>query len=372
MSETAHFAEPLALTRGGRLAEFDLAYETYGEMSARRDNVILVCHGLTTGPQAAGITADGRPGWWDIAIGPSRMLDTDRYCVLCVNVLGSCHGSTGPQSPHPEDGRPYGMRFPLLTIADMVDAQCRLLDLLGIERLAAVIGGCMGGFAALEWARRHPHRLARAIAISATPATSAYTIALWEVLRHAIYADPHWRGGDYYGYYGGSPPLTGVGLAAMIGSVLWLDRDTLAAKFGRHRAEGAAEASGFGPTGATPEFAVETFLERVRGNASLRFDPNSLIVLTRAVDLFDLAAGHADLGQAVAAIAAPVLLASYAGDWRYPAAEIEALAQAMRGVGVTVEHLALDAGIGHGAFQFDLSGLEPAVRRVLAEGISPP
>jgi len=349
---TVTLDQPLALARGGILPRPVLAYATYGRRNAAGDNVVLVCHAMTADQHAAGLhPATGRKGWWDIAIGPGKMLDTDRWQVVCLNVPGGNGGSTAPASLDPATGRPYGMRFPEITIADMVDAQARALDQLGIGRLAAVIGGCMGGFQVLEWARRHPARVGRAVAISATPATSAYTIALWELMRQAIYADPAWNGGDYYGQ---GIPRTGLALGAMIGSVLWLDRDTLAAKFGRRPAADPAQG-----------FAVQEFLGNVRANAEHRFDANSLIRMTQAVDLYDLTAGHADLAAAVAAITAPVLLVSYPGDWRYPAAEIAVLAQVMAQAGIDVRHDSVDSHIGHGAFQFDVSGLEPRVRAFL-------
>ncbi len=351
----AAFPGPLSLAGGGILTGFEIAYETYGTLSPARDNGILVCHGLTSSQNATGRDPTStRPGWWEIAIGPGRMLDTDRWFVVCSNVLGGSAGSTAPRSIDPATGRRWGLRFPIVTIADMVDAQAALSDQFGIDCWHAVIGGCMGGFQVYEWARRHPRRLRQGIAISATPATSAYTIALWEVMRQAIYADPAFAGGDYTD---DRPPLAGLGLSGMIGAVLWLDRDTLATKYGRKPAMPDA------PLGRTlaPEFAVERFLADIRGNAHARFDPNSLIYLTKAVDLFDLGHGHAGLGDAIATIAARMLLVSYASDWRYPAAEIEDLAAVMRARGIDARYAALDSHIGHGAFQFDVSALSPVV-----------
>lgn len=355
VADRAAFATPLALGNGGSLPGFEVAYETYGTLSSARDNAILVCHGLTSSQNAAGRDpASTRPGWWEIAIGPGRMLDTDRYFVVCSNVLGGSAGSTAPRSIDPATGRRWGLRFPILTIADMVDAQAALSDRLGIACWHTVIGGCMGGFQVYEWARRHPGRLRRGVAISATPATSAYTIALWEVMRQAIYADPAFAGGDYADDH---PPLVGLGLSGMIGAVLWLDRDTLASKYGRNPATpGAAIGQSL-----APEFAVERFLADIRANAHARFDPNSLIYLTKAVDLFDLAHGHHSLAESIASIRARMLLVSYASDWRYPSAEIAGLAATMRETGIAAEYAALDSRIGHGAFQFDVSALDPVV-----------
>ena len=358
------FDEPVELVSGGMLPRLDLALETYGSLDEDRSNAILVCHGMTGNQNVAGAPLpDGPPRpWWEAAVGPGRMIDTNRYFVMCANVPGGCAGSTGPASIDPRTGRPFGMRFPGVTIADMADAMARLLDRFDIDRLHAAIGGCMGGFQVLEFARRHPSRLSRAIAISATPNTSAYTIALWEVMRQAIYADPAWNSGDYYD---GPGPLTGLGLTAMIGSVLWLDRDTLADKFGRRRAERPEGSVDPLQPDLPPEFAVQAFLARVRANASMRFDPNSLIYLTKAVDLFDLADGYNDLAAGVAGMVGPVLLVSYEADWRYPRDEIARLAAALEHNGTAVSHHHLTSHLGHGAFQFEVSALAPVVSRFL-------
>ncbi|KVE40074.1 homoserine O-acetyltransferase MetX [Burkholderia sp. BDU5] len=359
---TVSFDEPMRMVTGGTLARLDLAVETYGSLNDSRDNAIMICHGLTGNQNAAGAPLPGGPPqpWWQLAIGPGRMFDTDRYFIVCANVPGGCAGSTGPAATDPHTGQPFGMRFPRVTMADMADAWARLQDRLDIPRFRAAAGGCMGGFQVLEFARRHPSRLSCAIAISATPFTSAYTIALWELMRQAIYADPGWQGGDYYGQAQG--PLAGMGLGAMIGSVLWLDRDTLAEKFGRRRADTPAADGGVPPPAfPAPEFAVEAFLARVRANASLRFDPNSLICLTKAMDLFDLADGYPDLSSGVSAIDKPVLLVSYESDWRYPRAEIARLADAIASNGTAVAHHHLTSPFGHGAYQFDVSALAPVV-----------
>lgn len=355
--QTIFLDSPLALASGQTLSDPHLAVETYGVLNADRSNAILVCHGMTNSQNAGGSPAqDGVKPWWDCAIGAGKMLDTNRYFVICANVPAGSGGSISPASKNPETGRPYGMDFPVIRIADMADAQARLLDHFGIEKLALAIGGCMGGFQVLEFARRHHDRLNRAIAISATASTSAYTIALWELMRQAVYADPNWQDGQYYA---GTPPLQGIGMTAMIGSVLWLDRETLAAKFGR------APASETPPETTqkfAPEFAVEQFLAQVRARATLRFDPNSLLYLTKAVDLYDLAAGYDSLQVAVAAIKAPVLLVSYESDWRYPRDEIATLAEALHAADVPVRHAHLHSEFGHGAFQFDVSALTPEVQ----------
>jgi homoserine O-acetyltransferase len=353
---TISIDRPFQLRSGAHLPRLELAVETYGVLNSNKDNAILVCHGLTGNQNAAGepITPDGPKPWWDCAIGPGKMLDTGRFFVVCANVIGGSEGSTAPRSLDPTTGRPYGMRFPIIEIADMAQGLILVLDYFGVDRLAAAIGGCMGGFQVLELARLHPQRLRRAIAISATPSTSAYTIALWELMRQAIYADPAWNNGDYYS---GQPPLSGLGLMSMIGSVLWLDRDVLAEKFGRSRASANPRQS----HSFSPEFAVEAFLAQVRSRADTRFDANSLLYLTKAVDLFDLSNGYNSLTAGIEDIAMPTMLVSYEADWRYPRDQIALLAKALSEKNPETQHHHLHSSFGHGAFQFDVSGLAPIV-----------
>ncbi len=255
---------PLALESGVSLAPVEIAYETYGELNASRSNAILLCHGLTADQHAVTTQSEAgpRPGWWDKAIGPGRALDTSRYCIISINALGSFGGSSSPASIDPQTGRPYGMRFPFVTIADMADAQAGFADALGIDRFHTVIGGCMGGFQVLEWMRRHPQRLRYAVVISATPRTSTHNTALWHVMRAAIRRDPDWRGGDYYD---ARPPLAGIGLMAMFGALFWMDRAGLDARFGL-RTVGARPLS----YGFESEFEIEAFLDRIGGNATGR------------------------------------------------------------------------------------------------------
>lgn len=345
--------KPFLLASGQALPKLDLAVETYGVLNADRSNTILVCHGMTNNQNAAGQPAnDSVKPWWDLAIGPGRMLDTDQYFIICTNVPGGSGGSTSPATLNPVTGNRYGMDFPVIQVADMANAQALVLDHFKIDCVALAIGGCMGGFQVLEFARRYPDRLARAVAISATANTSAYTIALWELMRQAIYADPSWQGGQYYE---GAPPLQGIGMTAMIGSVLWLDRETLAKKFGR--APTTTDVISGGHSGFNPDFAVEQFLAQVRARATLRFDPNSLLYLTKAVDLYDLETGYESLELAVTAIRAPVLLVSYESDWRYPKDEIAILADALNAAKVPVKHAHIHSEFGHGAFQFDVKDL---------------
>lgn len=346
---------------GGGLGGLEVAYEAYGVLAPARDNAVLLLHGLTADQHAAGPTwaPGGKPGWWDAAIGPGKALDTDRFHVLCPNVLGGAGGTTGPASRDPGTGRAYGPRFPLVTVGDMVELQRLFLDELGIGRLHAVVGGCMGGFQALEWLARHPPRVGRAVAIGATPRTTAHNLALWSVLRALLESDPAFAGGDYHD--GPARPDAGVGLLAMVGAMFWMSRATLERRFGLRTAHG-------GPPRLTlePEFAVERFLHDVRANAAGRLDANSFIRLTRAIDHFDLARERGGLEAAFAgARGVPVLLASYRSDWRYPPEEIEPLHQALLRAGAVSRHVVLDSAVGHGAFLYDFPSLAPVLAAFL-------
>lgn len=356
-SGTARFETPLALECGRELPSFEVAYETYGTLNAQRSNAILLCHGLTANQHAAGTVA-GKKGWWDVAVGPGKMIDTDRYFVVSPNVLGGGNGSTGPRSTDPHTGRPYGMRLPMVTIGDMVESQAHLADVLSIDAFHAVVGGCMGGFQALEWMARYPERTRRTIIISATPRVSTHTIALWSVMRRAIRSDPNWNGGDYYA---GAAPDAGMGLLATFGALYWMSRDVLAEKYGLRTV--ADRDLGFS---LESEFAVEAFLDQVACNAQGKFDANTLIYLTRAMDYFDLDRSYGSLTQAFAAVTSPTLLVSYETDWRYPPAEMNEIADALRTVGACVRHEVLNSRYGHGAFLCDVSGLTPVITEFLA------
>ena len=343
--------EPLLLDGGRTLPEYVVNFETYGTLSAARDNAILVCHSLTSRAHAAGRHApdDPQPGWWDAAIGPGKMLDTRRYFVICADALGAGL-STGPASPDPETGRRYGVRFPVITVRDMVRAQRRLVQRLGIERLHAVIGGCMGGQQGIEWAITYPPMVANAVVITTTPATSAHTIAIFSVMRHLIRSDPQWRGGDYYGR---SFPVAGLGAAVAAAVPLWMSREAMEARFGRR-------SSGYRYT-LGPEFDVEAFIGRLVAQARHELDPNGLMYLMRAVEYFDLEREYGSLAAALAPVTARVLFVSYRQDWRYPAAEAERMRAALTEAGRDARHLVLDSAMGHGAFLYEVGGLAPAI-----------
>lgn len=357
--DIARFKEPLMLACGKPLPHFEVAYETYGRLNSAKDNAVLVLHGLTGTQHAAGPAETGdRPGWWDAAIGPGKAINTDRYYVVSPNALGSYGGSTSAASLNPETGRAYGSDFPIVTIGDSVESQARLADSLGIESFHALAGGCFGGFQVMEWMARHPARVGRSIVISATPRTSSHNTALWAVLRAAIRSDPNWNGGNYYD---GPAPDAGLGLAAMFGALFWMSRDVFEAKFGMRRVSGDAPEYGF-----EPEYAVEEFLEGVGRNAAGRIDANALLYLTRAIDYFDMSRGHVFLAQAFTDYAAPTLLVSYENDWRYPADDMQEIADALTVNGTSCHHKTLDSPAGHGGFLYDIERLAPLVSDFLA------
>jgi homoserine O-acetyltransferase len=353
--------EQLPLACGRHLPLVTLNFEAYGTLSHRRDNAILVCHSLTSDAHAAGqrSATDTRHGWWDGAIGPGKMLDTDRFFVLCSDALAAGR-STGPASPDPATGRPYALAFPVITVADMADAQRRLLDCLGISRLNAVIGGCLGGQQALELAIRYPEIVRNAVVITTTPATSAHTIAIFSVMRHLIRADPDWLGGDYYD---GAFPHQGLRGALAAGVPLWMSRSAMEARFGRRMR--AANGPQYLMDG---EFEAELFVGELAARDRRDIDPNGLMYLMRAVEYFDLEREYGGLERALARVSARVLFISYRGDWRYPPAETDRMHRVLRAAGGQSRHVVLNSPLGHGAFLYDVRSLAPEVSRFLAEG----
>jgi homoserine O-acetyltransferase len=351
--------EPLTLDCGRVLPGHTVCFETYGTLSAARDNAILVCHSLTKGAHAAGSL-----GWWDAAIGPGKMLDTGRYFVICADTLAAGQ-STGPASQDPATGKPYGLRFPVLTVRDMVRAQHQLISRLGIQGLHAVVGGCMGGQQAVEWAIQYPELTGRAVVITTTPATSAHSIAIFTVMRRLIRGDPAWNAGNYYGQ---SFPLAGLGAAIAAAVPLWMSAEAMDARFGRRRI-GPGLRPRRGEPGYTldEEFEVEAFIARLAAQAGHQLDPNGLMYLTRAVEYFDLERTYGDLTRALAPVRARTLFVSYRRDWRYPAAETDRMHRALLAAGRDSAHVVLDSPLGHGAFLFDVPGLAPAVSGFLRD-----
>jgi len=344
-----HFAPPLALRSGASLADYSLVYETYGELNAQRSNAVLVCHALNASHHVAGVHGDGAVGWWDNLVGPGKPLDTRRFFVIGVNNPGSCFGSTGPTSANPANGgAPYGADFPVVTVEDWVDAQARLLDGLGIDTLAAVIGGSLGGMQALAWTLRFPRRVRHSIAIATAPNLSAQNIAFNEVARRAIVTDPEFHGGHYQAR--GAVPRRGLRVARMLGHITYLSDDSMDAKFGR--ALKAAE-----PAYSTQqiEFQIESYLRHQADKFSEYFDANTYLLITRALDYFDPArAFDGDLAQAFgAARDNRFLIVSFTTDWRFAPARSREIVKALVDNGIDVSYAEIDAPHGHDAFLLD-------------------
>jgi len=357
------FAAPphcLVLESGARFGPITLAYETCGTLAPQGDNAILILHALTGDSHVAGTysATDPKPGWWEIMVGPGKGIDTDRYFVICANVLGGCMGSTGPSSLNPATGEPYGLDFPVVTIGDMVEAQKALLDHLGISRLLAVIGGSMGGMQVLEWCVRFPERVAAAVPLATTPRHSALAIAFNEVARQSIMADPNWNQGNYYG---GKKPDLGLAVARMIGHVTYLSDEAMRRKFGRQLQDRSTFSFNF-----DADFQVESYL-RYQGTKFVeRFDANSFLYLTKAADYFDLAdRGGGSLAAAFAKARARFLVVSFTSDWLYPTARSRKMVQAMKKSGLDVSFCEIEAEWGHDAFLLPSPRLSELIRGFL-------
>jgi homoserine O-acetyltransferase len=350
---------PLPLDSGQSLDGVRVAYETYGELAPDKTNAILVFHALT-GDQhlASPHPITGKPGWWDRMVGPGKPIDTSRFHVICANVIGSCMGSTGPASEGP-DGRAWAMRFPVITIRDMVRAQVALLDAVGIELLHAVVGGSMGGMQALSFAANFPTRAARVLAIATTARHSAQNIAFHEVGRQAIMADPNWEGGDYYGR--GKGPEKGLAVARMAAHITYLSEAGLTGKFGRRLQDREAKSFGF-----DADFQVESYLRHQGIAFTDRFDANSYLYITRAMDYFDLAEEHGGrLADAFAGTPARFCLVSFDTDWLYPTSESRHVVHALNAVAAPVSFVELSAPHGHDSFLLDVPALDRVVKGFL-------
>ena len=354
--------DELVLESGQKLSPITLAYETYGELNSDRSNAILVFHALSGDAHAAGYHKRGeeKPGWWDIAIGPGKMFDTNQYFVICSNVIGGCKGSTGPSSVDPRTGRPYGLSFPLITIKDMVNAQAMLLDHLGIETVLAAAGGSMGGFQVLQFAVSYPNRCRLAIPIATAGRQSAQNIAFDEIGRQAIMADPRWNKGNYQTW---EAPVDGLSIARMVGHVTYLSDETLRRKFGR-RAKESVCANG-GSFFREPHFEIESYL-RHKGNAfTKRFDANSYLYITRAIDLFDLAPGCDSLEPAFRGCKSRFLVLSFSSDWLYPPYQSQEIVKAIQANGLSVEYRMIESSYGHDAFLLEADKIEDIISRFL-------
>jgi homoserine O-acetyltransferase len=343
------FAEdaPFELESGASLGPVTIAYETYGRLNRDRSNAVLILHALSGGEHAAGYDEQGRLGWWDECIGPGKAFDTDRFFVICSNVPGGCYGSTGPASVNPATGAPYGLGFPVVTVGDMVRAQVKLLDHLGIDRLLATAGGSMGGMQVLEWAAHHPHRLHAAIPLASTARSSPMLIAFSEVARQAIYADPNWQAGDYYA--NGRRPDAGLAVARMIGHITYLSDQSMHQKFGRR----LQDKERFGYEFAT-DFEVESYLRYKGASFTQRFDANSFLYVTKAMDYFDLSAPDG-LATAFAGSAhLKFLVVSFTSDWLYPSYHSKELVSALTAAGADVTYLDIQSTWGHDAFLLEV------------------
>jgi homoserine O-acetyltransferase len=345
--QIAHFseAEPLPLDNGGALAPFSIAYQTYGRLNAERSNAVLVCHALT-GDQyvASRHPITGKPGWWETVVGPGKPVDTNRYFVICSNIIGGCMGSTGPSSVNPRTSQPYGLEFPVITIRDMVRAQARLIEKLGIPDLFCVIGGSMGGMQVLEWAATFKDKVFCAVPVAASWRHSSQNIAFHEVGRQAVMADPDWRGGRYIEE--GTAPRKGLAVARMAAHITYLSSDALHEKFGRKLQDREAVTFGF-----DADFQVESYL-RYQGSTFVdRFDANSYLYITRAMDYFDLAIDHGGvLANAFRATRTRFCIVSFTSDWLYPTRESREVVQALNAVAANVSFVEIESDKGHDAF----------------------
>lgn len=359
-----HFDAPLALQSGASIRGYDLSFETYGALNAEHSNAVLVCHALNASHHVAG-TYEGQPrseGWWDNMVGPGKPLDTNRFFVIGVNNLGSCFGSTGPMHFNPDTGRVYGSDFPVVTVEDWVHAQARLLDALGIETLAAVMGGSLGGMQALSWTLQYPSRVRHAIVIASAPNLNAENIAFNEVARRAIVTDPDFHGGDFYNH--GVLPKRGLRIARMIGHITYLSDDVMNEKFGRQLRDAVhdevsdvangAEASGYRFSTQEVEFQIESYLRYQGDKFAEYFDANTYLLITRALDYFDPARAHGgDLSQALATATCKFLLVSFSTDWRFSPQRSREIVKALLHNRRDVSYAEIDAPHGHDAFLLD-------------------
>ena len=351
--------DSITLDNGSTIAPVEVAYQTYGKLNAAKSNAILVEHAFSGDAHAAGIDPEtGKTGWWDNMIGPGKGFDTDRYFVICTNVLGGCRGTTGPSSIDPATGCPYALKFPVITIGDMVRLQRMTIDWFGIPRLLAVTGGSMGGMQALEWAVAYPDRLVSAIPIASTTRHSAQQIAFNEVGRQAIMFDSHWNNGDYYGK---RPPAGGLSVARMVGHITYMSDHSMREKFGRRLREKDNLSYSFGV-----DFEVESYL-RYRGSQFVnRFDANSYLYITKAMDYFDLTQGRGTLEETLARTQAGFQVISFSSDWLYPSYQSQEMVRVLEAVGRDVSYTEVQSSYGHDSFLLDVAEQRDVVRAFLA------
>jgi len=344
--QTAQFDEPLALACGRSLASYELVYETYGTLNASASNAVLICHALSGHHHAAGYHAatDRKPGWWDSCIGPGKPIDTNRFFVVSLNNLGGCNGSTGPSSVNPATGKPYGADFPVLTVVDWVHSQARLADRLGIRQWAAIVGGSLGGMQALQWTMTYPDRVRHCVDIASAPKLSAQNIAFNEVARQAILTDPEFHGGSFQDQ--GVIPKRGLMLARMVGHITYLSDDSMGEKFGRE-----LKSDKLNYDFHSVEFQVESYLRYQGEEFSGRFDANTYLLMTKALDYFDPAAANGgDLAATLANVTADYCIMSFTTDWRFSPARSREIVDALMAARKNVCYLEIDSPYGHDAF----------------------
>lgn len=345
-AQIAQFAAPLELACGRTLPQYQLIYETYGELNSACSNAVLICHALSGHHHAAGYHSmdDRKPGWWDACIGPGKAIDTNRFFVVSLNNLGGCNGSTGPSSLNPLTGKPYGADFPVVTVEDWVNSQARLADTLGIEQWAAVVGGSLGGMQALQWSISYPERIRNCVAIASAPRLSAQNIAFNEVARQAILSDPEFHGGHFQEQ--GVIPKRGLMLARMVGHITYLSDDAMGTKFGR-----GLKSEKLNYDFNSVEFQVESYLRYQGEEFSTRFDANTYLLMTKALDYFDPAAAHNDdLAATLAAARADFCVISFTTDWRFSPERSHEIVNALMAARKNVCYLEIDAPQGHDAF----------------------
>jgi homoserine O-acetyltransferase len=344
---------PVALDSGKTLQQVTIAYETWGELNSDKSNAILLCHAWTGDSHAAGSAQDGQPtpGWWDGLVGSGCAIDTDKFFVVCTNSLGGCQGSTGPASPHPIDGKPYGSRFPVITVRDMVRAQVRVSDMLGIDIWHSVIGGSMGGMQVLEWGVTFPHRVRTLVPIATCLQATAQQIAWGAIGRRSIRLDPKWRGGDYYDAAIGDGPWQGLAIARMVAQVTFRSDNVFTDRFGRELADTNADYNGLG---LWDKFEVENYLDHHGDKLIRRFDTNSYLIIGKAMDLHDVARGRGSLQTAASRISAPVLSIGISSDILYPTYQQKQIRDIISETGGSCEYVEIDSPHGHDAFLINL------------------
>jgi homoserine O-acetyltransferase/O-succinyltransferase len=357
--------QPLVLDSGKRLSPLTIAYMTYGSLNAARSNAVLICHALS-GDQFAASThpVTGKPGWWDYAVGPGKPINTDRFFVVCANVVGGCMGTTGPGEIDPQTSEPFGLSFPLVTIRDMVRAQAMLVEALGIEQLLSVLGGSMGGMQVLQWAASYPERVYSAMPIATAARHSAQNIAFHEVGRQAIMADPDWRAGDYA--LTGGHPSKGLAVARMAAHITYLSETALQRKFGRELHDRNALSFGF-----DADFQIESYLRHQGMSFVDRFDANSYLYMTRAMDYFDLAGDYGGvLAEAFRGTKTRFCLVSFTSDWLFPTNENKRIAHALNAAGANVSFVEIESDRGHDAFLLEEPELFDTIRGFLGAAAS--